>query len=140
MTGGADLAITPEPAPGTLDSDAARPRALDAPDEVATSDDIRAAEAAAAEAAAALAAAAAVATAAAARVQQARQRARLDELRTKQRRLTSAIFDHEQALAVLEKDLAQRRRLLDAARGELAPLQDEITALAATLEPTAPSG
>jgi Meckel syndrome type 1 protein len=87
-----------------------------------------AAELAVAEAAAALAAA----KAAAARVHRARQRAVLEELRTRQRRTTSSIFDHEQAIALMQRELEQRQAQLRTARHDAESLQAEIDRL--TLE------
>lgn len=87
------------------------------------------AERAVAEAARALAAAQEAAKAAAARVQKARQRSLLDELRTKQRRAASAIFDHEQAIALMERELEQRRAQLATARHDAEALLPEIARL-----------
>lgn len=70
------------------------------------------------EANAALAAAQAAAAAAAARVQLARQRAVLEELRTRQRRLANAVHDHEQAIALIQRELEERQARLRAARAE----------------------
>jgi hypothetical protein len=92
-----------------------------------------AADRAVAEAAAALAAAQAAARAAAARVHLARQRAVLEDVRTRQRRAASAIFDHEQAIALMQRELDQRQAQLDAARRDAASLQAELERLTAEL-------
>jgi hypothetical protein len=97
------------------------------------------AERAVAEADAALVAAQAAAQAAAARVHLARQRAVLEDLRTRQRRAASSIFDHEQAIALMQRELEQRQTQLDTARRDAEALQadlERLTAELAALEPT----
>ncbi len=96
------------------------------------------AERAVAAAARALAAAQEAARAAAARVQKARQRALLDELRTRQRRAASAIFDHKQAIALMERELEQRRAQLATARHDAEALLLEIERVSAELPPELP--
>lgn len=93
-----------------------------------------AAERAVAAATAALAAAQASAKAAAARVQLARQRSLLEETRTRQRRAASAIYDHEQAIALMQRELEQRQVQLRQARLDAEALQTEIERLTAVVE------
>jgi hypothetical protein len=122
--------ISPGPAATKADDDAARVDEVDAEAAAAQA----AAEAAVAQAAAALAAAQAAAAQAAARVQLARDRAVLEELRVRKRRLANAIFDHEQAIALMHKELEQRQAALRTARSDAEALEAELTRLSAKLE------
>ncbi len=125
------LRIVPRPAEpvGPADASAADTSAADAEAQAAA----EAAERAVAEAAAALAAAQAAAKAAAARVHLARQKAVLEDLRTRQRRAASAIYDHEQAIALMQRELEQRQAQLATARRDSEALQAELERLSAEL-------
>lgn len=125
------LRIVPRPAEpvGPADASAADASAADAEAQAAA----EAAERAVAEAAAALAAAQAAAKAAAARVHLARQKAVLEDLRTRQRRAASAIYDHEQAIALMQRELEQRQAQLATARRDSEALQAELERLSAEL-------
>lgn len=135
------LRIVPRPAeplgPAEPADEAADTSAADAEAQAAA----EAAERAVAEAAAALAAAQAAAKAAAARVHLARQKAVLEDLRTRQRRAASSIYDHEQAIALMQRELEQRQAQLATARRDADSLLAEIERLSgelAALEKPAP--
>lgn len=135
------LRIVPRPAepagPAETADEAADTSAADAEAQAAA----EAAERAVAEAAAALAAAQAAAKAAAARVHLARQKAVLEDLRTRQRRAASSIYDHEQAIALMQRELEQRQAQLATARRDADSLLAEIERLSgelAALEKPAP--
>lgn len=124
----------PAPSSSALDD-------ADADSDALAAAEAEAAERAVAEAAAALAAAQAAAKAAAARVHLARQKAVLEDLRTRQRRAASSIYDHEQAIALMQRELDQRQALLATARRDSETLQAELeklTAELAALEPAPP--
>lgn len=127
------LRIVPRPAepagPAEPADEAADTSAADAEAQAAA----EAAERAVAEAAAALAAAQAAAKAAAARVHLARQKAVLEDLRTRQRRAASSIYDHEQAIALMQRELEQRQAQLATARRDADSLLAEIERLSGEL-------
>lgn len=132
--------VPPLPAEDPADVAARNAKAAEDAKAAEAAADAEAAEAAAqaeravAEAAAALAAAQAAARAAAARVHLQRQRAVLEELRTRQRRAATSIYDHEQAILLMQRELEQRQALLRTARHDAETLQTEIDRIAAELE------